>query len=82
MALKTEWSLTTWANRASASYVGITQPINGVIIDAFGRKHGTADYLSAIPRRPVKMEEGDVAYVMYDTDTDGPVPVIRISEEA
>ena len=81
MAVKAEWALTTWANRASATYVNIDQPIDGVVIDAYGRKYGTAEYLSG-PRRPVKMEGGNPAYVMYDSADAGNVPVIRISEEA
>lgn len=76
-----EWTLAKWADRASASYVGIDRNINNITIDAYGRKSGTADYKSCCPRRPVKTEAGETAtYVMYDDDTAGPVPIIRISE--
>lgn len=78
--LKTEWTLSTWANRASATYVGIDRHIGNVTIDAYGRRSGTNNFGSPAPRRPVKMEEGTTAYVMYDSDAEGAVPIIRISE--
>ena len=81
MAIKTEWTLSTWDNRESAEYVPIDKHIGNVVIDAYGRRPGTSGFGSGTPRRPVKMEGGDPAYVMYESDTDGPVPVIRISEE-
>ena len=79
--LKTEWTIATWANRASAAYVAIDKHISNIIVDAYGRKCGTNGYASGTPRRPVKMEEGNPAYVMYDSDDEGAVPIIRISEE-
>ena len=78
----TEWTLSTWADRATATYVGIDQSIGGVKIDAFGRRSDKACYQDPIPRRALKVEEGDtVSYVMYDDDSAGAVPVIKITEE-
>ena len=77
----TEWAVTTWENRASATYVAIDRAINDTVIDAYGRKSGTFGYMDPAPRRPVKAEAGETtAYVMYDDDTSGAVPIIRISE--
>ena len=79
---KTEWAITTWANREGATYAPIDRAINDITIDAYGRKSGTFGYMDPAPRRPVKMEAGETtAYVMYDYDSDGAVPVIRITEE-
>ena len=79
--IKTEWALTTWANRATANYVPIDKAIGYVVIDAFGRKQSAAGYNSGAPRRTVKQESGPVAYAVYDSDAAGPVPVIRMTEE-
>ena len=38
---KTEWAITTWADRGSATYVPIDRAINDITIDAYGRKSGT-----------------------------------------
>ena len=78
---KTEWALTTWANRESATFVAIDKHIGNVTVDAYGRKSGTNGYQSGVPRRPVKMADGNPAYVMYDSDAAGAVPIIKISEE-
>ena len=76
-----EWTFSTWANRASATYVPIDQPINGVVIDAYGRVRPELQQQAALARRPYKMESGDtVSYVMYDSDANGAVPIIRITE--
>lgn len=75
------WAMTTWANRASATYVNIDKPIGNRYIDAFGRLRPDLSQQNSLPRRPYKMEEGDsVSYVMYDSDDKGNVPVIKITE--
>ena len=79
--LKTEWSMATWAAREDAVYVPIDRHIDNVVIDAFGRRPGTPNYGSAIPRRAVRTADGNPAYVMFDSDSDGNVPIIRITEE-
>ena len=76
-----EWAFSTWDNRESATYVAIDQPINGVVIDAFGRVRPELNQQASLQRRPYKMETGDtVSYVMYDSDANGAVPIIRITE--
>ena len=78
----TTWTIATWENRESATYVGIDQHIGNIVIDAYGRRSDQTHYLEPIPRRPLKVEEGDtVSYVMYEDDSAGPVPIIRITEE-
>ena len=76
-----QWAMTTWANKASATYVNVDKPINNRYIDAFGRLRPDILRDASLPRRPVKMEEGEsVSYVMYDSDDNGNVPVIKITE--
>ena len=77
----TYWAMTTWAKRGSATYKKITEPIDGRYIDAYGRLSGTADYNSGIPRRTLRSANGTPAYAMYDDDSKGNVPVIRITED-
>ena len=77
----TEWALARWEDRTTASYTPANNHIDNRVIDADGRRNGTADYGRNIPRRPYKLEIGSPSYVMYDSDAEGPVPIIRISEE-
>lgn len=76
-----EWALTTWANKASATYVPINKSINNRFIDAYGRLQSDLNpIIENRPRRPYKMDDGSPSYVMYDDDANGSVPVIRITE--
>ena len=83
MATKTTtWTIAQWSERTTAEFRPVNTHIGNVVIDAYGRRSDQANYLEAIPRRPYKVEEGDTAsYVMYEDDTAGPVPIIRIVEE-
>ena len=79
----THWAMTTWANKggSNVTWEKITAPINGRYIDAYGRLSGMADYNSGIPRRTLCSANGTPAYAMYDDDSKGNVPVIRITED-
>lgn len=77
----TEWALARWEDRTTASFVPVNSHIDNRVIDAYGRLNGSVDYGWNIPRRPYKLESGSTSYVMYDSDAEGPVPIIRISEE-
>ena len=79
----TQWAMTTWASKGSSNtnWKKITEPIDDRFIDAYGRLSGTADYNSGIPRRTLRSANGTPAYAMYDDDSKGNVPVIRITEE-
>lgn len=86
VTVKQEWALTTWEGKSSENVVWtpIGNAIDNIVIDGFGRKSGTNFYGSDAPRRPYKTEtdeEAGTTYVMYDDDTEGAVPVIRITEE-
>lgn len=74
--------MTSWAEKGNATgWAPIGNAIDNVVIDAYGRKSGSNQYGSSIPRRPYKTDTADgVTYVMYDDDTGGAVPVIRITE--
>lgn len=86
-SVKQEWAITTWAAKSGSGIVWnpVGEAISGVIIDAYGRQYRADSYVdSTVPRRPYKMEADDstgITYLMYDTDTNGAVPVIRITEE-
>ena len=76
------WTVDTWENRASAAYTPVNTHINNVVIDAYGRRSDSPTFGRCSPRRPYKTEETDEAtYLMYDDDTNGAVPIIRITEE-
>lgn len=78
----TAWTIAQWSERTTAQFVPVNTHINNVVIDAYGRRSDQAHYLEASPRRPFKVEEGEtVSYVMYEDDTAGPVPIIKITEE-
>ena len=78
----TTWTIAQWSERTTATYVPVNTHINNVTIDAYGRRADQAHYLDAIPRRPYRIEESDgTAYIMYEDDNAGPVPIIRITEE-
>ena len=79
----TSWTIAVWDERESAEYRPIDRHIGNIVIDAWGRRSDATDYGCTAPRRPVKMEssEDGPSFVMYDSDEDGPVPIIRIDEE-
>ena len=78
----TTWTIAHWSERTTAAFVPVNSHIDNVVIDAYGRRSDRAHYLEAIPRRPCKAEEsGGTSYVMYDDDSSGPVPIIKIVEE-
>lgn len=77
----TTWTIAQWSERTTAQFVPANTHINNVNIDAYGRRSGQANYLEAIPRRPYKVEEGNgTSFIMYEDDTAGPVPIIKIVE--
>lgn len=81
-SIKQEWTICHWQNKETAIYVPICQSINEKIIDSYGRYVENSSYSSPAPRRPYKMDIVDgTTYIMYDDDTAGAVPVIRIIEE-
>ena len=81
--VKQEWAMTTWAEKGDAvNWAPVGRAINNTVIDAYGRLYGTNYYGSSVPRRPYKTDTADgVTYIMYDDDTEGAVPVIRLTEE-
>jgi len=81
--VKQEWTMTTWSGKGDAAdWTPIGRAINNTVIDAYGRLYGTNHYGSCVPRRPYKTDTASgVTYIMYDDDTAGAVPVIRITEE-
>ena len=79
----TAWTIAQWSERTTAQFVPVNTHINNVVIDAYGRRSDRAHYLEAIPRRPYKVEEAEgTAFIMYEDDSAGPVPIIKIVEEA
>ena len=71
-----------WENRAALDY----KPVNSVMED--GKTYDARGVpVCCYPRnyterRPFKIEEnGDVAYVMYEDDTEKDVPIYRIVKE-
>ena len=87
VTVKQEWALTTWDDKAGDGVVWapVGNAIDNVVIDGYGRKSGSTDYRSGVPRRPYKTatdESTGITYVMYEDDTGKTsVPVIRITEE-
>ena len=76
----TEWTIAMWADRETADYVPICRHIGNRVIDAWGRLSGTEGFGGGA-RRPYKQEDGNPAYIMYEDDANGAVPIIRITEQ-
>ena len=69
----------TWAERKALHYVPVNSEIEGKRFGAYGLSL-TSNWDVAAVRRPFRMEEGESAYIMYDDDSAGPVPIYRIQE--
>lgn len=87
-SVKQEWAITTWEEKSGSGieWNPIGEAISGIMIDAYGRQYRAINYVNAMPtqRRPYKTETDEttgITYVMYDSDANGAVPVIRITEE-
>lgn len=70
-----------WEDRASLNYQPVNaQLANGKRYGAFGVPISQAGDPAEV-RRPYRIEEaGSVAYVMYDDDSFGDVPIFKTSE--
>lgn len=76
------WAMTTWANRATATYVPIDTAINGRFVDRNGQLSSTMGaWAGKNFLAPYKVEDTEtgVYYKTYKSG-DGVVPVIKITE--
>jgi hypothetical protein len=74
-------ALGTWAERASLAYKPVNSVLgNGMRYGAYGVPVVTGGDTGG-SRRPYRVDESDTtAYIMYDDDANGPVPIYRITE--
>ena len=76
------WTLDTWANRASATYVPVDVAIDGKHVDRNGQVSGTAGSMMGngfLQPYYVEDTENGVIYKTYQSGT-GIVPIIKITE--
>lgn len=74
-------ALGTWDERTALPFIPVNSKFpNGARYNAFGVRIASAGD-AAETRRPYRIDEtGSTTYVMYDDDSEGPVPIYKTEE--